>query len=535
MTEQESEFTHHESCPECGSKDNLARYTDGHGYCFGCSHYEAAPGEGAAATATPKQKKGFLTGDPFAKSVRGITPATFEHWKYRIDLSGDSPRHVANHYKDGKLIGQKVRGKDKAFKVIGELDSLYGKWLWSPTKRLIITEGEIDALSVSQVQGNKWPVVSVPNGAQGATKAVRKSIEWINQFEEVVFMFDMDTPGRKAAEECAALLKPGKAKIATLPRKDANECLKEGESEVIMKAIWNAETFRPDGIVTVNQLKEAVMRPVEWGLSWPWEPLTKATYGRRPGEVIALGAGTGIGKTDFLTECILWDLNVHNLRVGVLMLEQDPRETIRRVAGKLADRRFHVPDDGWTQEELVAAVDQLDNNGGLFLYDSFGSTDWETIEARIRYLAVGCECKHIYLDHLTALASHAEDERREIETIMADLAGMAKELGIVIHLVSHLATPDGKSHEEGGRVTIRHFKGSRAIGFWSYFMIGLERDQQADDEDARNTTVVRVLKDRYTGQATGYTFPLTYIHSTGRLVLKESAASVFNDESEDIY
>jgi twinkle protein len=39
---------------------------------------------------------------------------------------------------------------------------------------LTITEGEIDALSVSQAQGNKWPVVSVPTGAKGAVKPLRR-------------------------------------------------------------------------------------------------------------------------------------------------------------------------------------------------------------------------------------------------------------------------------------------------------------------------------------------------------------------------
>jgi len=32
----------HESCPKCGSKDNLGRYPDGHAYCFGseCDYME---------------------------------------------------------------------------------------------------------------------------------------------------------------------------------------------------------------------------------------------------------------------------------------------------------------------------------------------------------------------------------------------------------------------------------------------------------------------------------------------------------------
>lgn len=34
-----SHFVKHESCPKCGSRDNLARYSDGGAFCFGC-HYQ---------------------------------------------------------------------------------------------------------------------------------------------------------------------------------------------------------------------------------------------------------------------------------------------------------------------------------------------------------------------------------------------------------------------------------------------------------------------------------------------------------------
>ena len=33
-------FSHHEACPQCGSKDNLGVWEDGHKWCFGCKYYE---------------------------------------------------------------------------------------------------------------------------------------------------------------------------------------------------------------------------------------------------------------------------------------------------------------------------------------------------------------------------------------------------------------------------------------------------------------------------------------------------------------
>jgi twinkle protein len=119
--------------------------------------------------------------------------------------------------------------------------------------------------------------------------------------------------------------------------------------------------------------------------------------------------------------------------------------------------------------------------------------------------------------NLTALAAAADDERTALERIMSEVASLVKELGIWIGFVSHLSTPEGAPHEEGGRVKIRHFKGSRAIGFWAHDLFGLERNQQAEDGDERNFTTYRVLKCRHFGGATGKTFSIIFDDKTGRL------------------
>src|SRR5690606_8968767 len=171
----------------------------------------------------------------------------------------------------------------------------------------------------------------------------------------------------------------------------------------------------------------------------------------------------------------------------------------------------------------------------LFLYDHFGACDWGVIRDRIRYLRHAHEVRLFYLDHLTALAAAADDERKALEQIMAEVASLVKELDIWLLFVSHLATPDGKPHEEGGRVMIRHFKGSRAIGYWSHYMLGLERDQQADDPSERGTTILRVLKDRATGRSTGLTIPLHYDHATGLFVEGEAEVeSLFTNAEEEV-
>lgn len=528
---EDSAYSHKEPCPNCGSKDNLARYDDGHAYCFGCEYREPATGETTPSKPQSKslsKPKDFMPvpfGEYGAIPSRKITEETCKKFKYYRSVYLGSKCHAINvPDRDGNPVAQKIRMPNKEFRFPGDTKkaALIGMDIWQPGgKKLVITEGEMDMLSVSQLQGNKWPVCSIPNGAKGAVKAFKNALEWVCSFEEVILMFDMDEDGQDAAIECAQLLPIGKAKIASLPLKDANECLKQGRGAEVIDAIWKAKEYRPDGIVSFGDLKEKVLKPVEWGKPWIFETLTLATYGRREGEVYFIGAGTGVGKTDFMTQQASEDIK-DGEKVALFFMEQPNVETAKRLAGKIAGKRFHVPDAGWTPEDLNEAFDKLDNNS-CFLYDHFGSSEWNTIASHIRFLALREGVKHFYIDHLTAFASHAQDERKELERITAEMAGIAQELSIYLYVVSHLATPEGKPHEEGGRVMIRHFKGSRAIGFWAHFMFALERNTQADDEEERQVTTFRILKDRYTGQATGKTFYLGYQREGGILYEREWA------------
>ena len=531
MRETDSAFMFHEPCPECSSSDAGSRYSDGHFFCFACQHYEH--GDGGMATHNHSGKKhmeGLLAGEFKALQKRGLTEDTCRKFGYQVGRDkNDTLVQIAPYYNEsGVMVAQKIRYANKDFKFIGEPKQalLFGYNLWNNGKKLVITEGEIDAMSVSQVQNNKWPVVSIPNGAQGAKKSLAKCLDYLNGFEEVILMFDQDEHGRKAAIECAELLPPGKCKIASLPLKDANECLQAGREQDIIQAIWNAKPYRPDGLVSVADLMDDLTKPVEIGYPWWIQSLTDLTFGRRKGEIYGVGAGTGVGKTDFLTQQIAYDIATLGLKVGTLFLEQKPTETAKRVAGKIKGRRFHVPNSSWSNDELIEAVTSL--NGKLVMYDSFGETEWDVIKGKVRFMAVSEGIELIYLDHLTAMADTA-DEKGSLEQIMKEMAGLANELGIIITFVSHLTTPEGKPHEEGGRVTIRHFKGSRAIGFWSYFMFGLERNQQHDDPRLRQVTTFRILKDRYTGQATGETIYLGYDGDTG--LLSQIEGNPFEDSS----
>lgn len=424
--------------------------------------------------------------------------------------------------KDGNTVGQKVRYIDeKSFHFEGDSKkaTLFGQSLFlKGGKYITIVEGELDALAAYQMTGSQWPVVSIKNGASAAVKDCQAQFEYLDSFETIVICFDADDPGKKAAAAVAELF-GSKAKIVKHVKgfKDACDYLVAGAGKDYVNAWWKAEEYRPEGIVTVSDIKDRLLVPPEPGVPWCFDTLTRLTYGRRKGEIYAFGAGVGVGKTDVFTQQIAYDISVLKEKVGVIYLEQPVVETAQRVAGKLDKKLYHVPDADWSRDEYIASIDRLDSCQQLYMMEHFGAMSWAAVKNIIKYFSKVYEIKHIYLDHLTALSANEQDERRALDGIMADMASLAQSDGLIIHFVSHLTTPEGKPHEEGGRVMEKHFTGSRAIARWSHYMFGLERDKQHEDPVKRQTTTFRVLKDRFTGRATAEKFGLYYDKQTGIL------------------
>lgn len=516
MDHKESEFVQHEPCPACGSKDNLARYTDGHGYCFGCKYYEVGSGQ-----PLPEVRKAANLIDVSASSLkkRGITEDTCRFWGYGLGEYNGQVVQVAQYIKDGTVVAQKLRFPSKDFLTLGDFKSapLYGQHLWRDGGRMVtVVEGEVDALTVSQLFGNKWPVVSVPSGAAGAFKAFQNNLEWLEKFDAVVIMFDDDEPGRKAAKECAMLLTPGKAKIGTVNGyKDANEAHVAGEGKKVIDAVYGAKAYRPDGVVLGVDLWDAVNEddPND-STPYPWSTLNEKLLGIRKGELVVLTSGTGIGKSSVCREMVC-HLIRSGKKVGLLMLEESVKRTGRNLMGiHLNTPPYFWEDRKITPEQKREAFDATVSK--VVLFDHFGSVDPENLLARTRYMIKSCGCDYIFLDHLSIVVSGLGDgdERRLIDNAMTSLRSLVEETQAAMFVVSHLRRPDGdRGHEEGATTSLAQLRGSHSIAQLADAVIGLERNQQGENPNELN---LRVLKNRFTGD-TGMSGCLRYCKETGRL------------------
>ena len=473
--------------------------------------------------------------------ARGIREETCEYYGYRLaEVENEIVQVCDVRNQHGELVGQKIRRKDKSFSIRGNINhSLIGMHLFTGGRKLIITEGEIDMLSWAQIQECKYPVVSIPSGVNSAKKAISHCLSYLESFDEILLAFDNDEPGRKAVDEVAMILMHKDVLVINHDLKDGNDMLLAGRSGDMIKAIWNAQPYQPAHIVTLEDVWQDVLQPVQIGLPWFSPALTELTYGRRKGEKYYFGAGAGIGKTDFFMRQIDFDANQLNKKVAVFMFETPVIEIYKRLAGVSVGQCFHKPnidangdriEGAWTDEELEQALQGLRKNNNVYVFNSFGTSDWYRIVPVISYLvAQGVEL--FYLDHLTALATGtSKSEKETLETINAALAELCERHGCIFHVVSHLVAPEtGKTHAEGGRVLPRQFKGSRSLEFWANFMFGLERNKFDEDLDVRNRLKLRVIKDRYTGEADGACVDFIFDHN--HFSLKEAPADLSVDVS----
>lgn len=519
INEQEelSNLTGHGPCAACGSSDAVGIYDDGHGWCFSCATYHKDyDGEGETPKPVTFEVPAGLSDVAFsALPKRGLTLETCKKWGYQVGSFNGRPVQIASY---GPL--KKVRFQNKDFMQLGKGKlPLYGQTMWerrTSCKMIVVTEGEIDAMSVSQLQEHKWPVVSIPNGAAGAVKSFKENLEYLERYETVVILFDNDKVGKEAAEKCSQLLTVGKARVATLPLKDANDMLVQKRGSELIHALWNAKAWRPDGIVAGDDLWDVITKEESCvAHMYPWPSLNAMTMGLREGEIVTMCAGSGIGKSSVCKE-IAYHLLSSGVTTGYIALEESTKRTALGIMGLHLNKPIYLDPSETDEAELKTAFKATVGSGHYYTYDHWGSLEEGNLLSKIRYLVTAVGCKIIFLDHLSIIVSGMEggDERRMIDNVMTKLRSLVEELNFGLILVSHLKRPDGKGHEEGARTSLAQLRGSAGIAQLSDIVIGMERDQQ-DVETSKRTTI-RVLKNRWCGK-NGVASVLTFNEETGRL------------------
>lgn len=528
-------------CPTCSSSDAFKIKEDtGWGKCFSC-------GINYPPEATEKYMSEILVntkpkGETTAKERPPMTPVStvFRAMpsrgfsedtirRYRVDIpAGEEAPYLAKYPLfdlEGNHVANKVRLPEKGFFQEGDPNAagLFGRHAFPPgsAKSITVVEGQDDALAAYQLMGSKYPVVSV-HSASSAERDVRKDFEYLNSFESIVFAFDADEPGRKAAKACAAAGFPlGKIKTLQLRRhKDANDYLLAGEAESFTKEWWQAPFFKPDGLKLGSDIwSEIIDRKEHFTTLYPFEGLNRLTYGIRLSELVVITADTGVGKTSILKHIehkLLTDPDIveKNYGVGFLHLEEPNGDTALGLLSIHNSTPYHLPDVDRPEGDLRKAYEEVLNNDRVVIWDHFGSNSVDAVLDKVRHMAA-LGCKYIVLDHLSIIVSdQAGDERKQLDEITTKLKTLTMELDLAVIAVIHT--------NRAGQI-----RGTAGVEQLANIVLRLERDKTDPNEWRRNITKVTVEKNRFCG----YTGPAAYLwynKDTARLVeLEDEEAMIF--------
>ncbi|MBR5129208.1 MAG: AAA family ATPase [Firmicutes bacterium] len=457
---------------------------------------------------------------------RGIDKAVAELYEITTQTKNDNV--LVFPFYDDKGVMQFVKYRKTDFKPEKDNNKewcekdckpiLFGMKQCKDFQRLIVTEGQIDSLSVAAAGLHN--AVSVPNGAKGFTW-VPYCWEWVRKFEEIVIFGDFEKGGMTLLEDFKKRF-PNKIRYVQEKDyrgcKDANEILKKFGKAAVQEAVENAKAVPVSRVLSLAEVKGVDI----YGLSklrTGIEKLDRLLYGGLPfGQVHLIAGKRGEGKSTFASQVIAEAIE-QNLNTFVYSGEL-PNYLFKswldfQIAGKQ-----HITEnvkDGKTSRFITNQNQQLINTwyqDKVYIYDSQIVEDEEqediirTLEQAIMQYGI----RVVLIDNLmTALdldAERSSDRYDRQSTFVKKLRKIALRYDVAILLVAHRRKKNGYNADINDEIS-----GTSDISNIAGVIINYDRDEELATDQRRLT----VSKNRLFGKLELKGFALDYEERSKRI------------------
>ncbi len=413
---------------------------------------------------------------------RGITGATAKRFRLGSETRGGKRLLVIPHVLDGRPVNRKYRDieADKkgrysqdsgAEQILFNCDSLPG------SDFAVICEGELDAISVSQVCGEGFPVVSPPCGGGQSFRP-----EWVDRLrgcETVYLALDQDDAGRKFARKLAVQLGEDRCRLVRLQgAKDANEWLQAHELATRSSFDSLLKNAKPVGLDRVYSPQEILSRDAAWPSLQrdpdltPWPSLNNLLTNWPRGSIASVMAYPKIGKTSLCSQWLKYRVDVHSETVLHLNLDMGPQEVVSMMVEQQA---------GMSAQELGAGFQAE----GLRYFESVDGR-WWICTSRLRsldgYLDLVRRAHRFFgfdwlmVDHFHEFCSSMTNSVQEQANTIRRLRDLARELDTrLLLVVQPRKESKSKFGGEGWICRSADILGSGQIKACSHHMITLSR------------------------------------------------------------
>lgn len=352
-------------------------------------------------------------------------------------------------YRNTKAEKIEKYGKEHAEK--GGKPILFGIPQCNPNnEHLILTEGQIDALSVAEAGFEN--AVSVPTGANGSTW-IPHCWDWLTQYKDIIVFGDYERGEISLLEMVKRRFHNSKTIYHVRPEdykdcKDANDLLRKYGKDQIATCINNAVPVPVEGLEDIVNIKisEDEYTKFETGIY----PLDRFLRGGLPtGIVTLLNGRTGEGKS-----CFAHQIALHVASQGQTCMiysgELPMREVKKQIMKQAAGAEFIDTEKNQYGDNVYkirpAVFDKIDQwlGGKIYLYNTEITQEhreFEDLTLITRKAIIQYGVRFIVIDNLmTAIdltTQEAKDKYSKQGEFVNKLAEMAKEYDVAILLVAH--------------------------------------------------------------------------------------------------
>ncbi len=441
------------------------------------------------------------------RDARKLPDATVEAYKLR----SRGNRLMFPYLLGNDLIFAKYRVLPKQFSADAECEPiLFGWQAIKPTQRaVVITEGELDAMAF---HAYGFPALSVPTGS-GAHGWVDREFDRLARFDTIYLSMDMDEAGQKGIPDLVERLGRERTMVVELPRKDANQCLIDGLSQIdILRAMKESKSLDPCELRNVGAFEDQVIAEynrVDEGLVLPWKK-THDDILMRAGETSIWAGVNGHGKSAVISQVVGFQAS-RGTRCCVASMEfRTPLWLMRMNRQMCATDRPTEAFARHVHRELAKV---------MMAFDVSGKAKASRILDVFRYARRRYETELFVIDNLTK-CGFADDDYTGQKAFVEELTDFARETQTHVAIVAHMRK--GESEDKpSGKMSV---KGSGGITDMADTVIEVWRNKPRERAAKEARESGEPIAERYANQAD----TMLFVHKQ-RFTGKEPAIALWFD------
>lgn len=512
----------------CGAKGNMLTLHKDFGFSLGTEVNEYFDRSRIFRT-FPKREKPVPKDNALAyMASRGISSSTCTKYNITTDKNDDKVLVFPFYDEQDQLTFIKYRktnynplkDKNKEWCMRDTKPILFGMSQCNlENKTLIMTEGQIDSLSVAEAGYEN--AVSVPTGKQGFSW-VPYCWDWLHNFSELIIFGDKEGENITLLDDMSVRFN-GLVRHVRLEDykdcKDANEILTKYGVEQVRQCIDNAIPVEVKEIKDITEVKRVKISDLE-KFNTGFGSLNKILGGFYMGQVVLLTGERGKGKSTLASQFGTMAVKAGYTTFfysGELMdwyfrswidLQIAGDQHINKIRNEYGNFDYSIDANAYSQMETWYAgkIKIYDNN---IVKEDEHDNLLETMEKAIKRYS----CRVLFIDNLmTAMDDDiTSDLNRQQTFFVRQLTQIAKKYNVLIFLVAHpKKNPSGKFDFCNDDVA-----GSSNIT--NLVDVVLRYDAPAALDEERPDRVLQVFKNRLTGKLDIKGIGLYYQESSKRI------------------